>query len=74
MGFDPDLDDCVVIALRLMLELLVQKTRLDRYQAYALMNLAADVRVTQVANGDKGIHCMMHKKYFKPLDNQAAVD
>lgn len=64
MGFDPDLDDCVVIALRLMLELLVERSSLDRYQAYALINLVADLRITQVANGDKGVHCMMAKKYF----------
>jgi acetamidase/formamidase len=64
MAFDPDLDDCVVTALRLMLEFLTARTKLDRYQAYALMNLVADLRVTQVANGDKGIHCRMHKKYF----------
>jgi len=67
MAFDPDLDDCVVIALRLMLNLIVARTTLDRYQAYAMMNLAAELRITQVANGDKGIHCMMNKKYFEPL-------
>jgi len=66
MGFDPDLDDCVVIALRLMLDLLLTRTRLDRYQAYALMNLAADLRITQVANGNNGVHCMLEKKYFAP--------
>lgn len=64
MAFDVDLDNCVAISLRSMLALLVSKTRLDRYQAYALMNLAAELRITQVANGDKGVHCMMNKRYF----------
>lgn len=64
MAADPDLDDCVVIALRSMLDLLVSRTGLDRYQAYALMNLVAELRITQVANGDKGVHCMMKKQYF----------
>jgi acetamidase/formamidase len=64
MAFDPDLDDCVVIALRSMIDLLVARAGLDRYQAYALCSLAADLRVTQVVNGNKGIHCMIQKKYL----------
>jgi acetamidase/formamidase len=64
MAFDPDLDDCVVIALRRMMELIVARAGLDRYQAYALCSLAADLRVTQVVNGNKGIHCMIEKKYL----------
>jgi acetamidase/formamidase len=64
MAFDPDLDDCVVIALRQMIELLVARTGLDRYQAYSLCSLAADLRITQVVNGNKGVHCMLEKTYF----------
>jgi acetamidase/formamidase len=65
MAFDPDLDDCLVVALRQMLELLASRTILDRYQAYALLNLAAELRITQVANGNKGVHCMLQKQYFE---------
>jgi acetamidase/formamidase len=64
MAFDPDLDDCVVIALRRMLDLICERAGLDRYQAYALCSLAADLRVTQVVNGNKGIHVMLDKRYF----------
>ena len=64
MAFDPDLDDCVVIALRQMIELIVARAGLDRYQAYSLCSLAADLRVTQVVNGNKGIHCMLEKRYL----------
>jgi acetamidase/formamidase len=64
MAFDPDLDDCVVIALRLMLDLICARAGLDRYQAYALASLAADLRVTQVVNGNKGIHVMLDKRYL----------
>ncbi len=66
MAFDPDLDDCVVIALRQMIELVSARTGLDRYQAYALCSLAADLRVTQVVNGNKGIHVMLEKRYLDP--------
>ncbi len=65
MAFDPDLDDCVVIALRAMLDLLVARAGLDRYQAYTLASLAADLRITQVVNGNKGVHCMLEKRYFE---------
>jgi acetamidase/formamidase len=65
MAFDPDLDDCVVIALRQMLDLVCARTGLDRYEAYGLASLAADLRVTQVVNGNKGVHVMLEKRYFE---------
>ncbi len=64
MAFDPDLDDCVVLALRQMLDLICARTGLDRYQAYTLASLAADLRITQVVNGNKGVHCMLEKTYL----------
>jgi len=64
MAFDPDLDDCVVIALRTMLDLICARAGLDRYQAYTLCSLAADLRITQVVNGNKGVHVMLDKKYL----------
>jgi acetamidase/formamidase len=64
MAFDPDLDDCVVIALRQLLDLICERAGLDRYQAYTLASLAADLRVTQVVNGNKGIHAMLDKRYL----------
>jgi len=66
MAFDPDLDDCVVIALRQMIDLIVARTGLQRHEAYALCSLAADLRVTQVVNGNKGIHVMFAKRYLEP--------
>ena len=62
MAFDPDLDDCVVIALRQMIDLVVARTGLARHDAFALLSLQADVRVTQVVNGNKGIHVMLEKR------------
>ncbi len=64
MAFDPDLDRGTVIALRQMIDLLVARTGLDRYQAYALLSLTVDLRVTQVVNGNKGIHAMLEKRYL----------
>jgi len=65
MAFDPDLDDCVVIALRNMIDLICRRTNLSREDAYTLCSLAADLRVTQVVNGAKGIHVMLEKKLLR---------
>ena len=64
MGFDPDLDECAKIALRQMIDLIATRNGIDRYQAYALASLTADLRVTQVVNGVKGVHCMLEKRYL----------
>jgi acetamidase/formamidase len=64
MAFDPDLDNCVVVALRQMIDLVCERTGLDRYQAYSLLSFAGDLRVTQVVNGNKGVHLMLEKRYL----------
>ncbi len=61
MAVDPDLDQCVVAALRDMIALLGEVGGLSREDAYTLCSLAADLRVTQTVNGSKGVHCMIEK-------------
>ena len=65
MAFDPDLDDAVVIALRDMIKLICARAGISREDAYTLCSLAADLRVTQVVNGAKGIHVMLEKALLK---------
>jgi acetamidase/formamidase len=62
MAFDPDLDDCVVISLRQMVDLVAKAAGIKQQEAYALCSLAADVRITQVVNGSKGVHVMLDKR------------
>jgi acetamidase/formamidase len=66
MAFDPDLDACVTIALRDMIALVCARTGLSREDAYTLCSLAADLRITQVVNGNKGVHVMLEKRYLAP--------
>lgn len=66
MAFDPDLDDCAVIALRAMIALIEARAGLSREDAYTLCSLAADLRITQVVNGSKGVHMMLEKKLLPP--------
>jgi acetamidase/formamidase len=62
LGFDPDLDDAAKQALRGMIELLGELSGLGREDAYMLCSLAADLRVTQLVDGNKGVHCMIEKR------------
>jgi acetamidase/formamidase len=56
MAFDVDLDQAAKIALREMIDLIVEKAGLSPDDAYALCSVAADLVVTQVVDGNKGIH------------------
>ena len=61
MAFDEDLDDAAKEALRQMIGLITARTNLNRAQAYSLCSLAADLRVTQIVNGNKGVHVVLPK-------------
>jgi acetamidase/formamidase len=62
MGFHEDLDDAVKIALRAMIDWIVDLKGLSREEAYLLCSLTADLRVTQTVDVNKGIHCMLPKE------------
>ena len=61
MHMHPDLDICAEQALRRMISLLVARTEMTPEQAYTLCSIAADLRITQTVNGNKGVHCMIEK-------------
>ena len=59
MGFDADLDEALRIAVRQMIDLVCGRTNLSRTEAYQLCSLAADFRITQSVNGEKGVHGLL---------------
>jgi acetamidase/formamidase len=59
MGFHADLDEAVHQAVQDMVALVQELAGLAAEDAYALCTLACDLRVTQVVNGNKGIHAML---------------
>jgi acetamidase/formamidase len=59
MGFDEDLDDAVKQALRAMIKLARERTGLSAEDAYTLLSVAGDLIVTQVVDGNKGVHMML---------------
>jgi acetamidase/formamidase len=63
MGFDEDLDDAAKTALRQMIGLIGERLGLAAEDAYMFSSLAVDLRVTQLVDGNKGIHAMLPKRY-----------
>ncbi len=61
MGFDPDLDDAAKQALRDMIAWLVELKGWSAEEAYVFCSLACDLHVTQVVDGNKGIHAMVKR-------------
>jgi acetamidase/formamidase len=61
MGFHEDLDDAAKLALRNMIGWLVDLTDWTAEEAYVFCSLACDLRVTQLVDGNKGIHAMVSR-------------
>ena len=64
MGLHTDLDQAARLVTREMIDFLVTEKGMNRDEAYILCSLAADLRVTQLVDGTKGIHAMMAKSIF----------
>ena len=64
MGLHTDLDEAAQLATREMINFLVAEKGLDRRQRLYLCSLAADLHVTQLVDGTKGVHAMMLKSIF----------
>lgn len=63
MAFNEDLDDAAKDALREMIKLIGERMGLEAADAYMFSSLVVDMRVTQLVDGNKGIHAMLPKRY-----------
>ncbi|HZU22319.1 MAG TPA: acetamidase/formamidase family protein [Terriglobales bacterium] len=64
MGFDEDLTKATKLAVRNMIDFLVNEKHLSKDDAYMLTSVAGDVDVTELVDGNKGVHVMMPKNIF----------
>lgn len=64
MGFNPDLKTATEHALRDMLDYLVTEKNLSRDDAYMLASVAVDMEITQLVDGNVGVHAMLPKQVF----------
>lgn len=64
MGFSPDLNTATKMAVRNMIDFLVQEKHLTRDEAYMLTSVAVDVDITQLVDGNVGVHAICPKNIF----------
>ena len=65
MGFSTDLKEATTLAVRDMIDFLVEQKHLSRDEAYMLTSVAVDVDITQLVDGDVGVHAICPKNIFK---------
>jgi acetamidase/formamidase len=65
MGFSPDLKEAATLAVRDMISFLVDEKHMARDEAYMLASVAVDVDITQLVDGNVGVHAMCPKNIFK---------
>ena len=64
MGLDPDLTQALILAVRETIDFLVTEKHLSRDDAYMLTSVAGDVDISELVDGNKGVHVMMPKAIF----------
>jgi acetamidase/formamidase len=52
------------MAVREMIDFLTTEKRLSRDDAYMLSSVAADLSITQLVDGNQGVHAMIAKAIF----------
>ena len=64
MGFNSDLSEAAKIAVREMIDFLMQEKHMSGDDAYMLSSVAADLEITQVVDGNDGAHMKIPKAIF----------
>jgi acetamidase/formamidase len=64
MGLNDDLNACATLAVREMIDFLMTEKHLSRDDAYMLASVAADLHITELVDGNKGVHMMLPKSIF----------
>jgi acetamidase/formamidase len=65
MGFSPDLKEATTLAVRDMIDFLVEEKHLSRDEAYMLTSVAVDVDITQLVDGNVGVQAMCPRNIFR---------
>ena len=65
MGTDTSLVVATKTAIREMVKLLQEKKGLTETQAYQAASMAADLHITELVDGNVGVHMMIAKRYLR---------
>ncbi len=64
MGLHEDLNEATKLAVREMIDFLMTAKHLSRDDAYMLASVAADLSITELVDGNKGVHMSIPKAIF----------
>ena len=64
MGTDTSLVVATRTAVKEMVKLLQEKAGITQVQAYQVASMSADLRITQLVDGNVGVHMMIAKRYL----------
>jgi acetamidase/formamidase len=71
MGFDPDLTRATEIAVREAVGFLQERTSLTRGEAYSVVSMACDLRITELVDGNVGVHVMVARSLLPEQSGSA---
>jgi acetamidase/formamidase len=74
MGFNEDLQKATDLAIHEMLDFLMTEKHLSRDDAYMLTSIAADVDITQLVDGKKGVHVLCPKAIFTQTGKEPMIN
>jgi hypothetical protein len=69
IGLHTDLDEAAKLATREMIDFLVSEKGMKRDDGYILCSIAADLHVTQLVDGTKGVHAMIANPFLSINNN-----
>ncbi|HET7840797.1 MAG TPA: acetamidase/formamidase family protein, partial [Terriglobia bacterium] len=64
MGIHEDLNEATKLAVTQMIDFLMSEKHLSRDDAYMLASVAGDLSITELVDGNKGVHMMIPKAIF----------
>jgi acetamidase/formamidase len=64
MGLHEDLNEATKLAVHEMIDFLMNEKHLSRDDAYMLSSVAADLSITELVDGNKGVHMAIPKAIF----------
>ena len=70
---NPDLKTATEMAVRNMIDFLVTEKHLSRDDAYMLTSVAVDVDITQLVDGNVGVHAICPKQIFVGKSERGAA-
>lgn len=70
MGIHEELNEATKLAIRETIDFLVNEKQLSRDDAYMLTSAAIDLCITELVDGNKGVHAMIPKALFVKPDRR----